>query len=60
MKQVSIIINGVRYDSVEGENPCTHCELAQLCDKVCLDPVTCDALIGENRHFVKSQKGFEK
>ena len=59
MNEVSIIINGVRYDAVESEHPCcckgcafskkTLCKLTDLC-----------RYDGEDYIFKKSDKKFER
>lgn len=65
MNEVSIIINVVRYDAVLPDNieelPCESCSLRESCDiqsdgviRVCCD------MIGEEYHFKKSTKSFEK
>jgi hypothetical protein len=63
MNEVSIIINGVRYDSrvadINGE--CDSCDLKKVCDgcsgesfnRACLD------LIGIGYNFKRSTKSFE-
>jgi hypothetical protein len=59
--QVSIIINGDRYDSVEDDNSyCCGCDLLDLCKFHC-DLKLCENL-GVNLGFVfkKSDKPFEK
>lgn len=59
MNEVSIIINGVRYDAVERELPeilCYSCELYQDC-KIA---DCCGDLIGLNQVFKKSDKKFAK
>lgn len=62
MNEVSIIINGVRYDAVEAktEFTCEECDLRHLCEKeqyMCL----CVILnIEENKYFKKSDKEFEQ
>jgi hypothetical protein len=62
MNEVSIIINGVRYDAVDAktEYSCEECDLRHLCEKaqhMCL----CLVLdIEVNRVFKKSNKKFEK
>lgn len=63
MNEVSIIINGVRYDSnVEDiDKVCDTCALREICDsrsvvvaKACLE------LLGNGYNFKKSDKKFEK
>ena len=56
--QVSIIINGTRYDAVEhtGElSSCEDCVFWNTCDYGNL----CTRLIGDDMNFVKSTKSFE-
>ena len=61
MNEVSIIINGVRYDAVENilPNDCYGCDLADYCDEKGFN-ITCNAMIGEDRYFQKSTKSFER
>lgn len=57
MKEVSIIINGVRYDAVERDMKryvCYGCDLVE-----CELGHCCEDLIGQNRIFKKSNKKFE-
>mgnify|MGYP003298650578 CR=1 FL=1 len=60
--QISIIINGVRYDAVE-PNDCfsANCSLYEEitgCSNCVIGAITCDSLIGI-RIFQKSDKKFE-
>lgn len=61
MNEISIIIDGVRYDAVEtsgfvyGDSICGKCD---ICDIIPNFP--CNNLIGVNRVFKKSNKKFEK
>ena len=58
MNDVSIIINGVRYDAVERETQeflCYGCDLYKNCKLA----DTCGDLIGLNKIFKKSNKKFE-
>ena len=59
MNEVSIIINGVRYDSVERDTQeyiCYGCDLYRDCKfSYC-----CGDLIGLDKIFKKSDKKFEK
>lgn len=58
MNEVSIIINGVRYDAVERDAKeyfCYDCELTN-----CELAHCCEDLIGLNRIFKKSDKKFER
>jgi len=58
MNEVSIIINGVRYDAVQntGITFCDDCDLLDDCSIV----QSCDFLIGRNKIFKKSNKEFVK
>lgn len=57
MNEVSIIINGVRYDAVKAG----HCDIYEKCSNCKLFLQTsCIALIGFSRVFKKSTKTFEK
>lgn len=57
MNEVSIIINGVRYDAVDAG----HCDIYAKCrDCKLFLQTSCIALIGVNRVFKKSDKKFEK
>lgn len=62
MNEVSIIVNGVRYDSVllHEDNSCDYCDLYDYCKKVELYRDICTNMIGYNSHFTKSKKTFEK
>ena len=57
MNEVSIIINGIRYDAVsiaEDDIACTGCELSiGICE-------VCWKLIGDKAVFKKSDKKFER
>ena len=56
MNEVSIIINGVRYDAVEvkPDNTCKECELPiTICE-------SCGCLLNDNQVFKKSTKSFER
>ena len=61
MNEVSIIINGVRYDAVANILPrdCYGCDLADYCGEIEFNH-TCQAMIGEDRYFKKSDKKFER
>lgn len=57
--QVSIIINGDRYDSVQEEAAkCTHCDLQSVCNEDTYENL-CYALTPLSV-FKKSNKGFER
>ena len=62
MNEVSIIINGVRYDEVERKTEffCEECDLRHLCEKVQYMSLCLILDIEENRYFKKSDKKFEK
>ena len=62
MNEVSIIINGVRYDAVENFFPkdCYGCDLADYCDKLEFGGLACSKVIGDNKFFKKSDKKFER
>lgn len=56
MNEVSLIINGVRYDAVEAGS----CDIYAKCSDCKLFLMTsCIALIGVNRVFKKSDKKFD-
>ena len=64
MNEVSIIINGVRYDAVESSKRgcvCHECDLEKLCDNNLPDGVIdlCATFVGKLRRFKKSTKSFE-
>jgi hypothetical protein len=63
MDEVSIIINGVRYDAVVtkyADDACSECDLKEFCNKTDFHNYSCYAMIGNNRHFTKSTKDFER
>ena len=64
MNEVSIILNGVRYDAVEkpeykeGVDVCNGCDICELYEvKDIIFP--CSKIIGSNRVFKKSDKKFK-
>lgn len=60
MKEVSIIINGVRYDA-QAENlydECSGCDLRDICNSKSSE--VCVELLGIGYNFKKSTKSFEK
>lgn len=59
MNEVSIILNGVRYDAVETNKPETLCYGCDLY-KNCVLADSCENLISLERVFKKSDKKFEK
>ena len=64
MNEVSIIINGVRYDAVECRfnDICRTCDLQKLCSSIDGRMSLCDIFtpIGDDTHFKKSDKKFER
>lgn len=62
MNEVSIIINGVRYDAVkaQGGGWCKSCDLFELCNKYdCASTDLCYDIFGTYKVFKKSDKKFE-
>ena len=63
MNGVSIIINGVRYDSHVDTlgHICNTCDLHEFCDSksVCVSEA-CKELLGDGYNFKKSDKKFER
>ena len=62
MNEVSIIINGVRYDAVESKTcfACEECSLIDWCEQ---KPFTCICPmfnLGETKCFKESTKSFER
>ena len=58
MNEISIIINGVRYDAVEPSKQgcvCHECDLEELCDNELSDGVIdlCATFVGDKRCFKK-------
>ena len=64
MNEVSIIINGVRYDAKPSSRKgcvCRECDLEKLCDNSPDSIVDlCATFVGKLRCFKKSDKKFEK
>jgi hypothetical protein len=62
MNEVSIIINGVRYDAMDAktEFTCEECDLLHLCEKVQYTCLCHIFDITEKQCFKKSDKKFEK
>lgn len=58
MNEVSIIINGVRYDAVENSSPLHPCDICE-CKKECCLIIKCCPL-ESGYFFKKSNKSFEK
>jgi hypothetical protein len=59
MKEISVIIDGVRYDAVDSEHAtCKYCDLKYMCDEY----VLCDICCIEDHNFIYklSQKKFER
>lgn len=67
MSEMSIIIDGVRYDAVRTnirDNECESCDLKDLCDELekhCMGGLSdvCANVVGSHSHFKKSIKSFE-
>lgn len=63
MNEVSIIIDGIRYDvadTIHTDNSCNECDLREFCSKVELYDYTCDAMIGRFKRFKRADKTKEK
>ena len=62
MNEISIIINGVRYDAVEAntEFVCEECNLRHLCEKVQYTSLCLILDVNENKRFKKSDKNESK
>ena len=64
MNEVSIIINGVRYDSYVEDigNECNACDLRAICENTQEDAfnLVCYYWLGRGLCFKKSDKKFEK
>ena len=59
MNEVSIIINGVRYDAVAEEDmSCSNCDLLRVCAES-MDDVLCFTFSLRDKIFKKSDKMFE-
>ena len=57
MNEVSIIINGVRYDAIEIERPYNICDRCELPITIC---ESCGNFLDNNQVFKKSDKSFER
>lgn len=66
MNEVTIIINGVRYDATncqcDDSKVCKECDLKEFCVNIPYILTLCQVFDTreENRHFKKSDKKFEK
>ncbi len=63
MNDISIIINGERYDAVDNTSWCTRCDFydnEQGCESCIIGMVACEQLIGIDGIFKKSTKSFER
>jgi hypothetical protein len=65
MNEVSIIINGVRYDAVEETNTisnsgCAFYNYSKHCFDCIIGMGACERLIGVDGIFKKSTKSFER
>lgn len=59
MNEVSIIINGVRYDAVESDgHKCEGCAFLDMCNEYDTNCGFIEEMHGKY-HFVKSTKSFE-
>lgn len=59
--EISVIINGERYDAIQTDNPedtCNCCDLLDVCNEVTTD--CCVYLLPKYYRFKKSDKKFEK
>lgn len=63
MNEVSITINGVRYDSQVADinNECNSCDFKKVCEGFSDESfnMVCLGLIGRGYNFKKSTKNFE-
>ena len=64
MNEVSIIINGVRYDAVvthSEDSVCDLCDILEFCEGDNHDALRrlCCRVVGANTSFIKSTKSFE-
>lgn len=62
MNEVSIIINGVRYDAVDTNDAgwCHCCDLREMCNEYDFaSSELCNDVFGSNKIFKKSDKKFE-
>ena len=65
MNEVSIIINGTRYDAEDDTSCCASCKCdlydkEKGCKPCIIGMVACEQLIGIDGIFKKSDKKFEK
>lgn len=63
MDEISIIVNGVRYDASMpkyADNQCDECDLRAFCSKMEFYDFSCSAMIGKHRCFIESTKDFER
>jgi hypothetical protein len=62
MNEVSIIINGVRYDVSVADihKECCTCDLCSICDRVAGFTEVCTEFVDVGYNFKKSTKTFEK
>ena len=63
MDEISIVVNGVRYDAIApkySDDACSECDLKEFCNKTDFHNYSCYAMIGNNRCFIKSTKSFER
>ena len=62
MNEISIIINGVRYDAVDASvyNFCGECDFSEICSEVNFYDSVCPELLNGKQTFKKSTKSFER
>ena len=62
MNEVSIIINGVRYDAVDAktEFTCEECDLRKICEQAPYCNICIAFDIRDNKCFKKTNKKFER
>ena len=60
--EVSIIINGVRYDTVEAKTEfiCEECDLLEICEEAPYCSICLVLNIKDNKCFKKLNKKFER
>ena len=62
MNEVSIIINGVRYDKMKkpiSHDRCATCSLSVMCFNLGCIQDFCDTFLNREYHFKQSDKKFE-
>lgn len=59
MKQISIIIEGTRYNAVEADisrDVCATCDLSEMCFNLDCFPDFCDTFLDKKSNFKKAHK----